>query len=191
MNILLIGVIVVLAAMTVIGHRKGFIRKLVGVVGWILTFWLVSMALPSIVEFLKENTALYSAVQESLLHSDVELMQMLRIVGLEEMAGGFVADKVLRLIAFVITFVLVSVVVHGVTWALHIASKLPLLKGTNQLLGALVGFLEGLLLVWIVFLVIGASSTSQWGTAALYMITDNGLLTWLFVNNPLMLLLAA
>lgn len=191
MNVLLIGIIVLLAVMTVIGHKKGFIRKLVGIAGWIVTLVLVSMALPSITDFLKENTALHSAVQESLANSNVELMQMLRIVGLEEMAGGFVADKVLQLIAFVVSFLLVSIVVHGVTWALHIASRLPLLKGTNQLLGALVGFLEGLFLVWIAFVVIGACSTSGWGNAALYMIADNGFLTWMFVNNPLMLLFAA
>ena len=191
MNVLLIGIIVLLAVMTVIGHKKGFIRKLVGIAGWIVTLVLVSMALPSITDFLKENTALHSAVQESLANSNVELMQMLRIVGLEEMAGGFVADKVLQLIAFVVSFLLVSIVVHGVTWALHIASRLPLLKGTNQLLGALVGFLEGLFLVWIAFVVIGACSTSGWGNAALYMIADNEFLTWMFVNNPLMLLFAA
>lgn len=191
MNWLLIGVLVLLLVMTVIGHKKGLIRKLVGIIGWIVTMVLVYMALPSIAEFLKEHTVLHSAIQNSLTNSDVELMQMLRIIGLEDMAGGIVADKVLRLIAFVVTFVLVSIVVHGVAWALHIASRLPVLKGTNQLLGAIIGFVEGLFLIWIAFLIIGASSTSAWGLQALYMIADNGFLTWLFSHNPLMLLLSA
>ena len=189
MNALLIGIVAWLVIMTVNGHKKGFIRKLVGIVSWIITLILVSMALPSIVEFLQQNTSLQEAVEAGIASSDVELMQMLKIVGLEEMAGEFVADKVLRLVAFVVTLAMVGVVVHGAAGALHIASRLPLLKGTNQLLGAVVGFLEGVLWIWVLFLVIGAGSTSSWGSAALRMIADSDLLTWFFANNPLLLLL--
>lgn len=186
MNILLLIVAGVLVILSIDGYRRGLIRKLVGIVGWVLTLWLVAVTVPYITEFLKENTALYSTLQRSLVNSDVELMQMLRIVGLDDMAGGFVADKLLQLVSFVVSFLLVGVVVQGVSWALHIASKLPLIHGANRWLGALAGFLEGLFLVWIVFMVIGACSTSGWGSSALYMIAENGLLTWLFVNNPLM-----
>jgi hypothetical protein len=53
-----------------------------------------------------------------------------------------------------------------------------------------VGLLEGLFLVFILFLVIGACSTSTWGVKAVYMVTESNFLTWLFVHNPLLLLLA-
>lgn len=191
MNWMLIGVLTLLLIMTVVGYKKGFIRKLVGIVAWILTLVLVSIALPYVTEFMRESIAFYTLVQEYVAGSDMEVIQMLRIVGMEEVAGGAVADKMLSITAFVITFILVSVVVHGVAWALRIASRLPVLKGTNRLLGALAGFLEGLFLVWIAFLIVGAGSATNWGIWALYMIADNPVLTWLFSNNPILLFLSA
>ena len=117
MNGLNLIVIALVAGMTLLGYKKGFIRKLVGVVSWIVTLCLVSVVLPSIVEFLKESTNLYVGIQGRLLNSDTEVMEMLRILGLETSAGEFVADKILRLIALVVTVVLVSLVVHGIAWS--------------------------------------------------------------------------
>ena len=189
MNGLLLGVLGAMLLFTWDGYRKGLIRKLVGLVAWALTLGLFKITVPYITEALKEHTAVYTALQNGMTESDMEMMQMLRIMGLKDMAAEFVADRLLQLVAFVVTFILVSVVVHGAAWALHIAASLPLLHGINRILGAGAGFLEGLFLVWVVFLVIGAFATSTWGDKALGMIADSGALTWLFVNNPLLKLI--
>ena len=190
MNWLMVGILVLLLLMTVVGYKKGFIRKLIGLVAWIVTLVLVSMALPSITEFMRENTNLYSIVQESVTESDLELMQMLRIVGLDEMAGNVVAEKVVAITAFVVTFILVSIVVHGIAKALRLATRLPLLKGTNKLLGAVTGFVEGLFWVWIILLIVSVGSASSWGTEALRMTAEQPILTWLFTNNPILYFLS-
>lgn len=189
MNGLLLGVLGAMLLFTWDGYRKGLIKKLVGLAAWALTLGLVSITVPYITEALKEHTALYTVLQDGLAESDMEMMQMLRIVGLENTAAEFVADRLLQMAAFAVTFLLVSVVVHGAAWALHIVAGLPVLHGINRMLGAAAGFLEGLFLVWVVFLVIGASATSSWGDAGLGKIADSGLLTWLFVNNPLLKLI--
>ncbi len=186
MNGLLLGVIGVLLLLTWDGYRKGLIRKLVGLAAWALTLGLVSITVPYITEALKTRTALYTMMQSNIAGSDMEMMELLRILGLENMAAEFVADKLLRLSAFVVTFLLVSVVVHGIAWALHIAASLPLLHGINQVLGAAAGLLEGLFLVWILFLAVGAFASSSWGGSVLYRIAASDFLTWLFVNNPLL-----
>lgn len=189
MNGLLLGVLGTMLFFTWDGYRKGLIRKLVGLVAWALTLGLVTITVPYITEALKEHTALYTVLQDSLAKSDVEMMQLLKLVGLEDTAVEFVADQLLKLVAFAVTFLLVSVVVQGAAWALHIAASLPLLHGINRILGAGAGFLEGLFLVWVVFLVIGAFAMNSWGDKALGMIADSGTLTWLFVNNPLLRLI--
>ena len=189
MNGLLLGVLGAMLLFTWEGYRKGLIRKLVGLVAWALTLGLVTITVPYITEALKEHTTVYTALQNSMADSDMEMMQMLRLVGLEDTATEFVADRILQLAAFVVTFVLVSVVVQGAAWALHIAASLPLLHGINRILGAGAGFLEGLFLVWVVFLMIGAFAASSWGDKGLGMIADSGTLTWLFVNNPLLKLI--
>lgn len=186
MNGMMIGIGVLVVLFTLDGYRKGLIRKLVGIAAWVITLSLVSVTVPYIAGFLKENTGLYALLQERISGGDGELLEMLRIIGLEEMAVEFVADKILQLAAFVVTFLLVSVVVHGAAWALHIAASLPLLHGINQILGAAAGFLESVLLIWIAFLVIGAFSTSSWGGKALSMIMGSDFLTWMFIHNPLL-----
>ena len=189
MNGLSIGIIGILLLLTFDGYRKGLIRKLVGIVAWVITLFLVSITVPYISGFLKSSTGLYGFLQERISGSDVELLQMLSVIGLEDMAAGFLADQLLQLAAFVVTFLLVSVVIHGAAWALHIAASLPLLHGINQILGAVAGFLEGILLVWIAFLVIGAFATSSWGSKVLGMIVQSDILTWMFMNNPLLQML--
>lgn len=186
MNGLVLAVIGLLILLTWDGYRKGLIRKLVGLVAWALTLGLVSITVPYITETLKNHTALYTLMQDSIVGSDMEMMELLRIIGLEDMAAEFVADKLLQLAAFVVTFLLVSVVVHGIAWALHIAASLPLLHGMNQMFGAAAGLLEGLFLVWVLFLAVGAFATSSWGGSALYKIAESNFLTWLFMNNPLL-----
>lgn len=186
MNGLTIGVIGVLLLLTLDGYRKGLIRKLVKIAAWILTLVLVSIAMPYIDEFLRESTELHGFLQDRISGGDAQIMQALRMVGLEEVAAGFVADQVLQLAAFAITFILVSVVIHGAAWALHIAASLPLLHGMNQILGAAAGFLEGMLIVWTGFLIVAALGTSSFGGKVLGMIVESDFLAWIFVNNPLL-----
>ncbi len=191
MNGMVIGVGVLVVLFTLDGYRKGLIRKLVGIAAWVITLGLVSMTVPYIAGFLKENTGLHSLLQSRISGGEGEFLEMLRLLGLEDMAAEFVADQILQLAAFVITFLLVSVVVHGAAWALHLAASLPLLHGINQMLGAVAGFLESILLVWIGFLVIGVFSTSSWGGSALNMIMNSNFLMWMFLHNPLLKFLLA
>lgn len=181
-----IGIIVLLLLLTFDGYRKGLIRKLVKIAAWILTLVLVSIAVPYIADFLRESTELHGFLQSRISGSDAQAFQALRIVGLEEAAAGFLADQLLQLLAFAVTFILVSVVIQGGAWALHIAAKLPLLHGANQILGAAAGFLEGMLVVWTGFLIAGAFGTSSFGAKVLGMIVESDFLTWIFVNNPLL-----
>lgn len=186
MNGFVLGVMGLLLLLTWDGYRKGLLRKLVGLAAWALTLGLVSATVPYIAEALKSDTALYALMQSSIAESDMAVMELLRAIGLEDMAAGFVADKLLQLAAFAVTFLLVSVVVHGAAWALHIAASLPLLHGVNQMLGAAAGLLEGLFLVWVLLLAAGAFAASPLGGSALYKIAESDFLTWLFVHNPLL-----
>ena len=55
MNWLLPAVVVFLILAAWDGHRKGFIKKLVGIVSLVLTLVLTSAASPLVAEFLKEH----------------------------------------------------------------------------------------------------------------------------------------
>lgn len=190
MNGLTIAVIAILIALVISGYQKGFIKKIVGLVSWAVTLILVVLLAPYVAEFLRENTGLYETFRTGLMNSDAEMLQMLEVIGMENMAAEFVAEKLLQLAAAVATFIAASVIVNGVAFALDLTAKLPLLKGINQFGGAAVGLAEGLLLVWIAFIAIGIFSTSDVGGSLLHMVMESEILTWLFTNNPLMRLMA-
>ena len=190
MNGLTIAVIAILIALVISGYQKGFIKKIVGLVSWAVTLILVVLLAPYVAEFLRENTGLYETFRAGLMNSDAEMLQMLEVIGMENMAAEFVAEKLLQLAAAVATFIAASLIVNGVAFALDLTAKLPLLKGINQFGGAAVGLAEGLLLVWIAFIAIGIFSTSDVGGSLLHMVMESEILTWLFTNNPLMRLMA-
>ena len=51
--------------------------------------------------------------------------------------------------------------------------------------GLVVGLLEGLLVIWILFFVIALCQGSQWGNQMMQEIQENPLLQWLYQNNIL------
>jgi len=183
------AVIFVLVAAAWDGHRKGFIRKSVGLVSWIITFVITSISIPYITDFLKNETELYRVIQNTIAASDAEAIQFLAVIGQAEALGGHVADMLLRVIAFLITFVLVSVLVRGVAIALGFAARLPIINGANKTAGMILGFAEGLLLVWVFFFAVTVFVASDWGVEILLMIADNNILSWIYRHNMLFLLL--
>lgn len=57
-----VGLFILLSAWD--GHRKGFIRKIVGVLSLVLTLIITSVVSPYLHTFLKESTGLYHFLQK-------------------------------------------------------------------------------------------------------------------------------
>jgi hypothetical protein len=62
MNLLEIIVIAVTILLAVLGYRRGFIKKLASMLSLVLSVTLVSLILPYMTEFLKENTPVYDYI---------------------------------------------------------------------------------------------------------------------------------
>ena len=147
MNWLLPAVAVFLLLAAWDGHRKGFIKKLVGIVSLALTLILTSIASPFVAEFLKSYTGIYSTLQNSISASDAELLDTLQALGLEDAVSGYLADQILQALALLVTLLLVGVLVRGIAFSLGLAARLPVLHGINKLAGLVFGFAEGVLVV--------------------------------------------
>ena len=185
MNWLLPAVVVFLILAAWDGHRKGFIKKLVGIVSLVLTLVLTSVASPLVAELLKEHTGIYAMLQNSINASDAELLDTLQMLGLGDAVSGYLAEQILQTFAFLITLLLAGVLVRGIAFSLGLAAKLPVLHGINKLAGLVFGFGEGLLVVWIFFFVVTVFSPTNWGGEMFAMISDSRILTWLYRENIL------
>lgn len=94
-------------------------------------------------------------------------------------------ETILNAIGFFITFLIVSIGVAILCFTLDIISKLPVLHQINTLSGAIAGALEGLVLVWIGFIIITMLGSTAFGQEALGLIAENELLSYLYNNNIL------
>ena len=189
MNWLLLAVVAFLFLAAWDGHRKGFIKKSVGIVSMILTLAVTSIATPYIAKFLQEQTALDSVLQKGIASSEIDVFETLEAIGLGEVIGDYLADMILQVAAFQITLMLVGVLVHGIAFSLGIAARLPVLHGINKMAGLALGLVEGVLVVWVLFLAITAFSTTTLGGELLVMISDSSLLSWIYRKNFLFLFL--
>lgn len=101
--------------------------------------------------------------------------------------GGYVvhffANIILNIIAFVIALLAAQLVLWTAITALDLFARLPVLHFINHLGGLAVGILQGLLVVWMIFLLISVFSATEIGMNLMNMIEESVLLKPLYDSN--------
>lgn len=118
----------------------------------------------------------------------------------KEEAADFVGDKlnaletyicelltniVLNALGFFITFIVAAVGLAVLCFVLDLLSKLPVLHQINTIAGIVMGALEGLVILWIVFIVITMLGSTAFGQTCLNMIWESKILSFLYDSNIL------
>ncbi len=134
-----------------------------------------------------EGAELPELLQEMLLeNNNSEVYEALGVGSFVEYIGAYITKVIADIIAFLITFIIAFIVVRIVIGMLGFLDKIPLVGGVNHLLGGAVGVGVGLLIIWILFIVITLLYNTSIGASCMDSIADNGILSWLYDNNPLM-----
>ena len=102
--------------------------------------------------------------------------------------GSFLSKLVIHLVAFVVTFLIVTIILRAVVFALDIIAELPLLGLLNRLAGGLVGAVGSLIVVWLLFIVVTLLYTTTIGRDLYDSIQGNAMLNVLYDCNPVMVL---
>ncbi len=103
--------------------------------------------------------------------------------GLFEEAANQIADAVLLRLSWTLSFLIISILLGVLIHLLDIIAKLPGINSINHVGGLIVGALEGLVIVWILFFVITLCQGSHWGSGMMKEIQENPLLKLLYENN--------
>ncbi len=98
----------------------------------------------------------------------------------------FIATIILDIAAFFVTMIITHMIVRAILGALDLAARFPLLYTVNRAGGLVIGVLQGLFVVWAIFLVVSALSGTQIGMTLLEDINDSILLKPLYQNNLFM-----
>ena len=106
-----------------------------------------------------------------------------KLEALENYICGVLSDMIIRAIGFVITLIVVAAGVALLCFLLDILSKLPVIHQLNTLAGAAFGALEGLMIVWIFFIILTMFASTAFGQNVFAMISESEMLGYLYDHN--------
>lgn len=212
MNWLLIIVLGIIVINALIGRKVGLIKIIFSLFSFIIALILTVWISPTVNGMLNNNEAFYEKashkVEEMLsLDGNKSTDQDELIEGLplpKSMRESLMENKakqeaniksyivthvtgiVINAFAFVLTFVIIFIALWVASIALNIISKLPILNQINRLAGLLVGGLQGLIIVWILFIILTVASSTQIGETAFQQINSSIILSFIYDKNLLL-----
>ena len=119
-------------------------------------------------------------------NNNSEMYQRLGTETFAQYVGNFLSELILNILAFLCTFILITIVIRAIVFALDIVSYLPVLGILNRLAGAVIGTAGALVIVWTVFVVITLLYVTSVGKELYHMIETDVFLNALYQHNPIM-----
>lgn len=169
------------------GYRKGFVKKGTSLVFTLVTLLVVYMASPYVESFVAGILPTTWNL-ERFTGTDSELYRILVLSGLGERIDGGIQMLAARVLAWVVTYIVVNILLRTLVMSLEILVKVPGLSLLNRISGAALGLLQQLLAVWLFFLIIVIFSSTSWGNAIYQVVQGSSYMILLYENNFLLLL---
>ncbi len=134
------------------------------------------------------NTADIPAIFKTLLihHNNEEEYKRLGVDSFGGYVGAYLADLIVKILAFLGTFLLTIILLRAIIFALNIVSELPVIGFLNRLGGGILGGVGALVIVWILFVVITLLYTTGVGKEIYDMIQNDTILRTIYDGNPVM-----
>lgn len=128
------------------------------------------------------------AVYKELLvnHNNEEIYSKLGAETFPQYVGNYLAKLIINMIAFLGTFILVTIIVRAIVFALDIVAELPVLGFVNRLAGGLAGMVGALIIVWTIFLLITLLYTTNIGRELYLIIQSDPILKTIYNYNPIL-----
>ncbi len=148
--------------------------------------------MPAQQRMLIEQLNLPRQMKEALLeNNNHEIYHILGVDTFLDYVGTYLVNMILNFIGSIVLFILVNILIRFlVRWA-DLIARLPVLSGLNQIAGALLGGIQGLLCLWACFVLADLFSRTSWALAVLEQIHgsiwltflyNHNLINWIFVN---------
>lgn len=134
-----------------------------------------------------ENSKLPTIFKELLLsNNNNEIYERLGAVNFVDYIAKYMTDTIIRLLAFLLTFMIVTIFMRAIIFALDFVAELPVLGFFNHLFGLGVGIVIAVIIVDLLFMLITLLYATETGLTLNRMINENEFLTFLYNNNYIM-----
>lgn len=139
----------------------------------------------AVIDGLELPESLRRALKE---HNTAEFWEKLGVSRFQEYAANYLCRAVLRLVLGILLFFVISILLRVLMHVLDIFTKIPILHGLNQILGAFLGLAAALVILWILFLILGAFEKTETGSGIRAIIDRVLWLKILYDVNPVSML---
>lgn len=161
-------IVLLLVAGVYLGYKRGLIMQL---------FYLVTIVIGYVVSMLFSSRLAY--LFTSLIPIPTGVTE-----GLEGIYQGLnIPTTYYRIISFVVLFIAIRLIIQVIASLLGVIRKLPLVKSTDRLLGAIFGFVEVYLIIFVVLYFITVLPTSDLKATVF---TDSTLPDYIIQNTPIL-----
>ena len=113
-------------------------------------------------------------------NNNAETYAALSVGTMTEYVSGYLARTVINGLSYVLAYILSTIMIRLIVYVLDLIAGLPVLKTANKLTGGAVGFLKGIVFIWIAFLVLTVLCSTEIGKTALELIEKDTLLSTLY-----------
>lgn len=120
------------------------------------------------------------------VNNNDEIYKQLGVTTFAQYVGSFLAKLIINIVAFLCTFLIVTIVLRAIVFALDIVAELPVLGLVNRLAGGAIGAVGALIIVWLLFIVVTLAYTTVIGKDVYGAIQGNGILKMIYDNNLIM-----
>lgn len=115
-----------------------------------------------------------------------EAYTQLGVSNFVEYIGAYISNIIIKIISFLVTFIIVTIFIGAIIFALDIIAALPVINGLNRIAGMVVGVLIAVILVWVAFLVITLLYNNDIGKECFECIKESKILTFLYEKNAIL-----
>ncbi len=124
--------------------------------------------------------------EAALADNNSEIYDQLGVTTFTEYIGKYLASWVIKVFAYVITFLIVWCVVSLVVFSLDVIANLPVLHGINRVIGTFLGLGFAIIIIWLGFLVLSLMYSSEIGQMYYGFIEESRFLTYLYEHNMIL-----
>ena len=214
MNWMLIVVLGIIVISALLGMKVGFIKTAFSLVSMIIALILTVWLSPYVNDLLKNNEKINDKIndqvgvmlslkekeeiapdQEAFIKSlplpksfkDTLVENMDERKGdLKDYIAEYITGVIINALAFALTFIAILVILWIISLALNIISMLPIIHQINKLAGLAAGLVQGLVIVWVLFICLTVFGGSKFGQDAFVMIEESVVLSLIYNNNMLL-----
>lgn len=200
MNWLLIVVICIIAWNAVRGYTRGLLRIVYSLAACILMLTASSMAAPYVRDNILSQTGIESviysniekqiAVQGQKATGDFDMANiLLQQSGAYDSISTQLTNAIMTGLSFFIVIFLLGIVEFFVRRLIRKIERVPVISTVNRVAGFGVGFIKGIVIVWLLLALISLLAASQTGQTMTVYINDSLMLKYLYENNPVIKLI--